>query len=639
MASAFITALTGLRANQSWLDVIGNNLANSNTTGFKASRALFADQFSRLLKPSTPPSGSLGGTNPMQIGQGVRLSLVDHDLAQGALSATGRTFDLALLGKGYFALDDGVQQFYTRVGSFGLDAAKNMIDLRTGYRVLDAAGSTFTVDTDQVIPPQATGQISLAGNLPAEIEGPLFEELSSSSPFASGTPAVLAGGASEPFAIPVGETWTMEIVANGAAPQEVAITSATGSVSAQDVADAINQLDHVTAVVVAGAVQITSDKNGTKSTLKVTPGAAGKDLAGLVGFSTSMVTGAESPATSATGLNDLSINLADYQVGEQIEISGTEPDGSPVAATFVYGTDGTTVGDLVSFLDAQFTGATVSFDGASQKLLITADQSGEATLSLSIADPLGQTGKMDWAKVATTVTTNGAGPDEEIATAEVFDQAGASHLVTLTFQRQDDGSWTATPTLPASEGAVLSGPVTNITFNPNGSLASPSSATIDVQFIGQPAQTVALDLGSGGGFDGITQFGSEGSLIVDDQDGYGVGELANLVVTAEGVIQGYYTNGQTLGLGNFGVATFANEAGLEMAGDNLWVRTPNSGDEVLAAGKFGKAGEVAAGNLEESNVDTAQEFVFMIQAQRAFQANARVITAQNELLEEIVNVV
>src|SRR5262245_59283571 len=120
--SSFISALGGLRANQSWIDVIGNNLANTNTTAFKSSRALFADLLSVTHKPGTAPAGALGGTNPLQIGLGVQLSHVDKSLAQGALNLTSRTFDLALLGNGYFAVDDGTETYYTRVGSFGLDA-------------------------------------------------------------------------------------------------------------------------------------------------------------------------------------------------------------------------------------------------------------------------------------------------------------------------------------------------------------------------------------------------------------------------------------------------------------------------------------------------------------------------------------
>ena len=142
--SSFISALGGLRANQSWIDVIGNNLANTNTTGFKSSRALFADLFSLTYRPGTPPTGGIGGTNPLQQGLGVQLASVDRRMHQGTLNVTGRTFDLALEGRGLFAVTDGEQTLYTRVGAFGLDANGTMVDLRTGLQVLDATGQPFS---------------------------------------------------------------------------------------------------------------------------------------------------------------------------------------------------------------------------------------------------------------------------------------------------------------------------------------------------------------------------------------------------------------------------------------------------------------------------------------------------------------
>jgi flagellar hook protein FlgE len=640
MSSSFITALAGLRANQSWLDIVGHNLANTNTPGFKASRALFSDQFSRLVKPATSPSGALGGTNPLQIGLGTKLAHVDRNMNQGALNLTGRTFDLALSGRGFFAVSDGTRTFYSRVGSFGLDSDYNMVDVRTGYKVLDADGQTFTVEIDEVVPPKATESISIQGNLPAQVTGPLAEILESSSSLVEGTPATIAGSNGGPFAIPAGETWTMELIVNGGAPQQVSVASVTGSVTAQEIVDAINQLDHVTASVNgAGGIDLVSDKNGESSTIKVTPGAVGKDLAALVGFGTSLVTGTESAATAASDLNALVTTLSQYAVGDKIEISGTDADGTPIAATFSYGIDGTTVQDLVDFLNAQLGQATVSFDTATQKLEIQADATGEAELSLAITDAVGQAGKGDWSELAMAVTTNGTGPDTATSTVEVFDEAGTTHLVTLTFERQDDGTWNMVASVPATEGTMVASTVQGITFNPDGSLVTPSSAQISIDFVGQSTQSIDLALGQAGTFDGLTQFGSGPNVLADSQDGYGVGELASLGVDDTGTIQGFYTNGQSLELGQFGVATFANEMGLETYGDNYLVETPNTGQRTLAGGKAGPAGAVVGGALEESNVDTAEEFVRMIQAQRGFQANARVITAQSALLEEVNNVV
>src|SRR5262245_2605734 len=106
MSTSFIAALGALRANQNWIDVIGDNLANASTPGFKSSRMLFADLFSLTLRPGTPPTGGIGGTNPLQQGLGVQVASVDRRLIQGASNTTGRTFDLMLQGRGLFALSD-----------------------------------------------------------------------------------------------------------------------------------------------------------------------------------------------------------------------------------------------------------------------------------------------------------------------------------------------------------------------------------------------------------------------------------------------------------------------------------------------------------------------------------------------------
>jgi flagellar hook protein FlgE len=639
MASSLISGLSGLRTHQNWIDVIGNNLANASTPGFKSSRALFADMISRDLRSATAPTGTLGGTNPVQVGLGVDVGHIDRDFNQGALNITGRTFDLALDGRGFFAVTDGVQTLYTRVGTFGLDAANNMVDLRSGHRVLSSSGGPFTVNLDAVVPPSATTSMSFAGNLPAEVKGPLAEVLTTASAFAEGTAAQLTGASAEPFAIPSGQTFSMELIVNGGAPQTVSVTSTTGSVTATDVANAINTLDHVTAAVVGGAVQLSSDRSGTSSTIKVNPGPVGQDLAGVLGMPTALVAGTETAAGLTTDLNDLTGNLSDYATGDVIEIAASGVTGTPIQATFEYGIDGTTVGDLVTFINAQFAGATAAFNAGTGQISLSADATGESELSLTLLDGSSQAGASAWAAHSFGVTTEGTGPDTATSSIEVFDAAGTAHLLSFTYERQDDGTWDLTSTVDPTEGTVTAGSIAGITFNPNGSIATPSSGQVTVQFNGQAAQTITVDLGTPGLFEGITQFGSPKSVLADSQDGFGAGELSSLQVSADGTIQGFYTNGELQDLGQFGVATFANDHGLSDAGNNFWLQTANTGTVVLSGGNVGAAGVVTGGAIEESNVDTAQEFVRMIQAQRGFQANARVISIQDELLNETVNLI
>jgi flagellar hook protein FlgE len=636
---AFIAALGALRAHQDWLDVIGNNLANSNTPGYKSSRATFSDLISVTKRQGTAPTGSIGGTNPMQIGLGVQLASVDRQFSQGALDITGRRFDLALLGRGFFALADGANTLYSRVGAFGLDSAGNLVDLRSGNQVLAPNGSAVTIDTTAVLPPQATSQVSFSGNLPAQVTGPLAEELTSSSAYMEGTAALMTGGNSGPFPIPAGETWTMELVINGGAPQEVSIAGTGAAVTAQQVVDEINaQTDDVVASVSGGAVELVSERSGDAASIQVVAGQAGKDLKGLVGLG-DFVQGTETVATPGTDLNALSTNVSDYQTGDQIQVVGTDVDGTPLVASFAYGVDGTTVGELTSFLDATFGQSTVAFDTATGRISVTADTAGEAELSLSITDGANQAGRSDWASGFFSVTTNGAGPDVVTSSLEVFDAAGTPHVLTVDFTRQADGTWNLDASVPPAEGNVTSGTISGVTFNENGSILTPSQVQISAQFGGGSAQTIDLDLGTSGSFDGLTMFGTPASVVANFQDGFTSGELADLGVLDTGRIEGYYTNGQSQILGAIGIANFTNQEALEEVGDSFFRTTANTGDRVMTAGNTGPAGEVVGGALESSNVETSEEFVRLIQAQRGFQANARVITVQDELLAEVVNVV
>jgi flagellar hook protein FlgE len=146
-----------------------------------------------------------------------------------------------------------------------------------------------------------------------------------------------------------------------------------------------------------------------------------------------------------------------------------------------------------------------------------------------------------------------------------------------------------------------------------------------------------LDAGTVGGFDGITQFASPFSTTVRAQNGYEMGNLIDVAIDGTGIISGVFSNGITRSLAQIALAKFNNPAGLEKTGSGLFVQSSNSGLAIK-----GNPGEVvfasiASGSLEMSNVDLAEEFVDMIVAQRGLQANARVLTASDEMLAEVVN--
>ncbi|MDI3316501.1 MAG: flagellar hook-basal body complex protein [Bacillota bacterium] len=145
MMRSMYSAVSGLRANQTAMDVIGNNIANVNTPAFKASRSIFADMFYQMLAGAAAPQGGVGGINSQQVGLGVRLASIDKLMTQGALQSTGVPTDLAIQGDGFFVLGDvpgnpptgtPTNITYTRLGDFKLDSNGYLVDALTGKYVL-----------------------------------------------------------------------------------------------------------------------------------------------------------------------------------------------------------------------------------------------------------------------------------------------------------------------------------------------------------------------------------------------------------------------------------------------------------------------------------------------------------------------
>jgi len=177
MSFALSAGVSGLKVHQSMLDVAGNNLANVNTTAYKASNITFSELLSQTVKKASGSSGSLGGTNPQQMGSGVGISSINRNMSQGNIVATGQDLDCAIDGEGYFVLNDGTQSIYTRIGSFAVDSDNTMVDPATGYKVqrIGTAGETegFQISSDSSIhipwdasmAANATSSITVNGNL------------------------------------------------------------------------------------------------------------------------------------------------------------------------------------------------------------------------------------------------------------------------------------------------------------------------------------------------------------------------------------------------------------------------------------------------------------------------------------------
>jgi flagellar hook protein FlgE len=231
----------------------------------------------------------------------------------------------------------------------------------------------------------------------------------------------------------------------------------------------------------------------------------------------------------------------------------------------------------------------------------------------------------------------------------VYDSQGGAHTVTLYFVKSGTNAWSVhyVQDDPANSGRLIDAGTQSLTFDTNGALVNDHSGTpVNFNFgtsVTTPQQ-ITFNYGQGtgetppgNGLDGTTQFGSDFTVKNLSQDGYAAGTLSNMTLSEDGIITGIFTNGQTRRIGQIALAKFVAPTGLAKLGRNLFGETYESGQPIVGSAGTSGLGSVLSGSLELSNVDLATEFVKMITAQRGFQANSRIITTTDELLQELVN--
>jgi flagellar hook protein FlgE len=535
------------------IDVAGNNLANINTTSFKSSRITFADLLSETLREASQPTTNVGGTNPQQIGSGVQVSSIDRDMSQGSLINTGQPLDMAIEGNGYFILNDGTQEVYTRVGTFAVDSQYYLVDPATGYRLQrigsegvdegfqDATSDAIHIPYNVALPAKATEAITYNGNLSADRTNPTTNLITSQTKY----------------------------TVSGATANENSL---------------LEDLDQATGgTIVGGTLTITgTDRDGTA------------------------VDNSSSPITIAAD---------------------------------------TTLGDVIDELNSLYSGATAEVVNGEVRL--TDDEAGYSLTDVNIAYDIGSaTGTLSLPNHF-KITTAG-GEEVKNTNVEIFDSQGISHILSASFVRTSTANlWDLVLTSITGNVELVDRRIKGIKFLSDGAYgglaeATPAeTSTFKMKFEHDPDSEVMVsaDLGTLGNYDGLSQFGGASTVSPSGQDGYASGWLSSISVTREGVLVGVFTNGARRDVAALKIATFQNPAGLHALGNNYFESSANSGDPVPTSALSGGAGAVHGGSLEGSNVDVAAEFVNLIQAQNAFQANARTIRVSNEMLRELTTLI
>lgn len=422
MLQAMFNGVSAIEAQQAGIDSIGNNIANVNTTAFKAGRVTFQDQLSQTIAgPQKGDGVSTGGTNPQQLGLGVKVGSIDTLMSQGGLLATSRPTDMAIQGNGYFVLSGGGGLDYTRDGSFSLDNQGHLVSSATGAYVLGwQASGTGVIDTTQ--------QIDNTSKLSIPVGG-----LSSTSP-----------------------TRTVTY---------------SGNLSAD--------------------------------------------------------------ATSAT---------------------------------------------------APYTRTVKVYDSLGESQLVTTAFNRNATLPATPPPPTGAVSSWNW-------SASGAG-------------IGA-------------------PTGTTNQGTIY--------YDSSGKMLGSNGSIVIAQSDGSVTpQTITPD------FTGTTMISGQSSAAPTGQDGFGPGTLQSFAIGSDGTITGIFNNGFTRTLGQIALADFSNPEGLSRNGSNTFVQTINSGIGQVGTATSGSLGKISSGYLEQSNVDLSNEFTNMIVTQRGFQANTKIVTTVDQLLNDVI---
>jgi flagellar hook protein FlgE len=222
---------------------------------------------------------------------------------------------------------------------------------------------------------------------------------------------------------------------------------------------------------------------------------------------------------------------------------------------------------------------------------------------------------------------------------QAYDSQGNPQNIIVTYTKTGANTWSyaASVTAPATIGAGATG---TLTFSSSGNLTSPTTNPVFSNINwgnGTAAQDITWDVLNADGSPNLTQFAASSSTNSTFQDGYGAGTLRDLSVDQNGIISGTFTNGQVISLAQVSLATFNNDNGLVQTGNNHWGQSLASGSPTIGLANQGGRGGVLGSNLELSNVDMAGEFTKLILSQRGYQANSRVVTTTDQLLQETLN--
>lgn len=561
MMRSLYSGVTGLKTHQIKMDVIGNNIANVNTVAYKSSSITFNELMYQTTQKASGPNATTGaaGTNARQIGLGVKSGAINTNITSpGATQTTGNPFDLKITGDAFFIVNKGGQNYFTRDGSFYVDAAGNLATTSNGYNVMgwqaDEATQTIKKDTvtalkimsaaNMTYPPEETTKATISGILDKNDKNVNNE---------SGRTV------SVQFYDNLGYSYNAKISFHATADD------GTYYMQLDDVVDStgkslkeVYKTNNLTDIVELGTAAQPVTMSDTLSVTSYTDTTANikyettftYDETTMVGTYKTTATSTANPPATVTNPADVEItfdadgkitNMSDLNQTRYEQIFGELPNGTVESIN-------TKTGAASTKYTKNIDGGIVKFNIDDKGLLSSVNGSGK-TIDLKFKGAAGNTSLANFSNI-----------NIDLSETTRYDNGGTSTLA------------------------------------------------------GEP-----------GDADGLGK-------------GRKLGAMSGIAIQTDGAIYASYDNDMTKLLGQIAVAEFANASGLEKAGDNLYSATSNSGDFDGVGKDVGEnGGYMQTGVLEMSNVDLSTEFTELITTQRGFQANSRIITNSDTMLEELVN--
>jgi flagellar hook-basal body protein len=491
------------------------------------------------------------------------------------------------------------------------------------------------LDLNREIPGLATTRVNLSGNIDP---GPV-SSLTTGTEFA--TASVIAGGA-EPGVI-TAQSFEIRIDTPDGITSGIVTLPAANYQTIEQFVNGVNAAitgnERLAGQVIAqesptapGTLQLRTTFGGPDIQMTLVDVGTGTALATLGLGATGT---ASTVALGTTDLNDLSQVGSALQAGDVLRFSGTRADGSSYSGTFTVAA-GSTLQDFADSLSIAFGDDVTGGVDLTGKIQLT-DSDGAAvsgfTLNITLEDSNASSGLIGASSLKS----------HKISTT-IFDSQGRKHILNITLAENPVANqWNYNvkidnqiPTSGGSGTMVFDEDGTIRTFTPTEGEGTLLEFTPDGEVLPLSIDFTGL-ANSDRGINGLTQFSAPSTGDVVDQNGRASGRLDNVFFRADGVIEGRFTNGETLNLARVNLANFDNPSGLRRLGGNLFTETENTGNALIEIATETIESQIVTESLELSNVDLAQEFTDLITSQRGFQANARIITTTDQILAETVN--